>query len=70
VRHILMEGLTKHPRPDGVAVELVAAAASWAIYGAVKEWARTPERGSADRLAVTVMAMVAPILQVPVLINS
>src|ERR1700733_1346201 len=39
VRRILMEGLTKHPPKNGVPVELVAAAASWAIYGAVKEWA-------------------------------
>lgn len=70
VRYFLMEGLTKHPRQDGIAVELVAAAASWAIYGAVKEWARTPERGPADELAGTVMAMVAPILQLPVLLNS
>jgi AcrR family transcriptional regulator len=70
VRQILMEGLRKHPRQDGIAVELVAAAASWAIYGAVKEWAGTPERGSADQLAATVMTMVAPILQVPVLLNS
>jgi AcrR family transcriptional regulator len=65
VRHILMEGLTKHPPKNGVAVELVAAAASWAIYGAVKEWAHTPERCPAGELAPTVMAMVAPILQVP-----
>jgi len=65
VRHILMEGLKKHPTTNGVAVELVAAAASWAIYGAVKEWAQTPERCPALELAATVMAMVAPILQVP-----
>jgi AcrR family transcriptional regulator len=70
VRRLLMEGLAKHPRQDGIAVELVAAAASWAIYGAVKEWARTPERDPADRLAATVMTMVAPILQVPALIHS
>jgi len=65
VRHILLEGLQKHPPKNGVAVELAAAAASWAIYGAVKEWARMPERCPAGELAPTVMAMVAPILQVP-----
>jgi AcrR family transcriptional regulator len=65
VRHILMEGLSKHPPKDGVPIELVAAAASWAIYGAVKEWAHTPERCPADQLADTVLRMVAPILQMP-----
>jgi AcrR family transcriptional regulator len=77
VRHILLEGLKKHPPKNGVAVELAAAAASWAIYGAVKEWASTPDRCPAGELAPTVMAMVAPILQIPfretaepVLLNS
>jgi AcrR family transcriptional regulator len=70
IRHILLEGLTKHPPKDGVSVELAAAAASWAIYGAVKEWARTADRPPDDRLAITVMAMVAPILQVPFTLNS
>jgi AcrR family transcriptional regulator len=65
VRQILMEGLTKHPPKNGVAVELVAAAASWAIYGAVKEWARTPGRCPADEFAATVLTMIAPILQLP-----
>jgi AcrR family transcriptional regulator len=65
VRRILMEGLTKHPPKNGIPVELVAAAASWAIYGAVKEWAHTPARCPADELAPTIMSMVAPILQVP-----
>jgi AcrR family transcriptional regulator len=70
VRHFLMEGLKKHPPKNGVPVELAAAAASWAIYGAVKEWANMPERCPADQLALTVMTMVAPILQVPSLLNS
>ena len=65
VRRILMEGLTKHPPKNGVPVELVAAAASWAIYGAVKEWAHMPVRSPADELAPTIMSMVAPILQLP-----
>jgi AcrR family transcriptional regulator len=77
VRNILMEGLKKHPPKNGVPVELVAATASWAIYGAVKEWAQTPQCCPAGERAPTVMAMVAPILQVPfrepaepVLLNS
>jgi AcrR family transcriptional regulator len=65
VRGILTEGLTKHPPKDGSAVQLVVAAASWAIYGAVKEWAYMPGRCPADQLAASVLRMVAPILQLP-----
>jgi AcrR family transcriptional regulator len=65
VRHILMEGLRKHPPKGGISIELVGAAASWAIYGAVKEWARTPDRAPAEELADSVMRMVSPILQLP-----
>ena len=65
VRHILMEGLQKQPPRDAIPVELVAAAASWAIYGAVKEWAHTPERCAEDQLADTVLQMVSPILHLP-----
>jgi AcrR family transcriptional regulator len=65
IRHILMEGLWKHPPQGGISIELVGAAASWAIYGAVKEWAHTPDRAPADKLADSVMRMVSPILQLP-----
>ncbi|HEX3744601.1 MAG TPA: TetR/AcrR family transcriptional regulator [Bryobacteraceae bacterium] len=65
LRHLLLEGLSQHPPKDGLPVELVAAAAGWAIYGAVKEWTHTANRTTAEALAVTVMTMVAPILQVP-----
>jgi AcrR family transcriptional regulator len=65
VRRILMEGLQKHPPNNGISAELVAAAASWAIYGAVKEWAHTPDHGPAEDMAGTVMTLVSPILHLP-----
>ena len=65
VRRILMEGLRKHPPTSGIAVELVAATASWAIYGAVREWTNTANRCAPSELATTVMTMVSPILQLP-----
>jgi hypothetical protein len=40
---------------------MLAATASWAIYGAVKEWVKTPERCSSEEIAQTVMTLVAPI---------
>jgi AcrR family transcriptional regulator len=62
VRRILMEGLRKHPPQNGIAPEMVAATASWAIYGAVKEWAQTADRCPPDQLAATVLTLVSPIL--------
>jgi AcrR family transcriptional regulator len=65
IRRILMEGLRQHPPNGDISVELVAAAASWATYGAVKEWANTPGRPPAEQMAVTVTAIVAPVLHLP-----
>jgi AcrR family transcriptional regulator len=65
VRHILMEGLRKQPAKDPIPIELVAAAASWAIYGAVKEWAHTPDHCTEDQLAGAVLRLVTPILHLP-----
>jgi AcrR family transcriptional regulator len=63
VRRTLLDGLQRHPREDAIAPEMVAATASWAIYGAVKEWVKTPDRCSSEEIAKTVMALVSPILQ-------
>jgi hypothetical protein len=40
---------------------MVAATASWAMYGAVKEWVKTPDRCPSEEIAQTVMTLVAPI---------
>ena len=63
VRRILTEGMKRHPPKSGIAPEMVAATASWAIYGAAKEWAQTPEHCAAEDVAQTVMLLVSPILQ-------
>jgi AcrR family transcriptional regulator len=65
VRRLLMEGLAKHPPQNGISAEMVAATASWAIYGAAKEWAHTADRCPPDRLADTVLTLVSPILHLP-----
>jgi AcrR family transcriptional regulator len=63
VRRMLLEGLKLHPPRNAVAPEMMAATVSWAIYGAAKEWARTPDRSTAEEMANTVSVLVAPILQ-------
>jgi hypothetical protein len=63
VRRTLLEGLQRHPPEDGIAPEMIAATASWAIYGAAKEWVRTADRCPSEEIAKTVMTLVAPIFQ-------
>src|SRR5436190_8682302 len=63
VRRTLLDGLQRHPREDAIAPEMVAATASWAIYGAVKEWVKTPDRSPSEEIAKTVMTLVSPIFQ-------
>ncbi|HVX66379.1 MAG TPA: TetR family transcriptional regulator [Bryobacteraceae bacterium] len=63
VRRILLEGLERRPRESGIPPEIVAATASWAIYGASKEWAQVRDRCPADEIATTIMSLVSPILR-------
>ncbi len=63
VRGTLLDGLRRHPRENAIAPEMIAATASWAIYGAVKEWVKAPNRCSSEEIAETVMTLVAPIFQ-------
>jgi AcrR family transcriptional regulator len=64
VRNMLLKGLKQHPPAEGVSAEMLAATLSWAIYGAAKEWVRTPERCSADEVVEQVMGLVGPMFGV------
>jgi hypothetical protein len=63
LRRILLDGLRQHPAERNVAPEIIAATASWAMYGAVKEWAQTPDRAAPHDIAQTVTVLISPILQ-------
>jgi AcrR family transcriptional regulator len=64
IRRMLLEGLKRHkPENNAIAPEITAAAMSWAIYGAAREWAQTPDRCTSEEIADTVMRLVSPILQ-------
>lgn len=63
VRRMFLEGLRRHRSQSTTAPEMIAATASWAIYGAVKEWTQTPDRVAPEEIANTVMTLVSPILQ-------
>jgi AcrR family transcriptional regulator len=61
VRGMLLHGLKLHPPAEGVSPEMLAATLSWAIYGAAKEWLRTPGRCSTDEVVDSVMQLVQPV---------
>jgi AcrR family transcriptional regulator len=60
VRGMLMHGFAKHPPADGIAPEMLAGMLSWAIYGAAKEWVRTPERVPVEEAVDQVVGLVGP----------
>ena len=64
VRRMILDGMLSHGATTGQpAPELVASTAAWAIYGAAKEWVRTPGRAPVDSIAETIEELVAPILR-------
>jgi hypothetical protein len=61
VRRMILEGLDKHPVGEGVSPEMIATTVSWAVYGAAKEWVRTPNRCRSEEIVETVVRLVSPI---------
>ena len=61
VRRMILDGLKRHQTENGASPEIVAATLSWAIYGAAKEWVRTPQRCSSETIVETIQALVSPI---------
>jgi AcrR family transcriptional regulator len=64
VRRVLLDGLKQQPHENVITPGIMAAAASWAIYGAVKEWAQTPDKCAEEEIANAVTLLVTPLLQV------
>jgi AcrR family transcriptional regulator len=64
VRNMLLQGLKQNPPEREERPEIIAAATSWAIYGAAKEWARMPERVPSEEIADTIMGLILPIFGV------
>ncbi|HUZ93319.1 MAG TPA: TetR family transcriptional regulator [Edaphobacter sp.] len=61
IRKVLSKGL----KNDGSAgaSEMVATTASWAIYGAVKQWFYTPDHAPAEEIVGRILLLVMPILE-------
>jgi AcrR family transcriptional regulator len=62
VRLVLLEGFRRHREERRISGEMIAATASWAIYGAAKEWVCSEGRGSVENFADTVLELVQPIV--------
>ena len=66
VRGLMLDGLERHvPRRPDVSHEMMATTASWALYGAAKEWAQSKKRGRSETIVDVIRSLVAPILEPP-----
>lgn len=67
IRRVIMGGVpangSKSDSSSAPSPEMIATAASWAIYGAVKEWFKSPSRPPAEEIVPLVLQLVLPILQ-------
>jgi len=62
IRRLLMEGLERADRPSALPLEILAAAASWAITGGVKQWLSMPDRPRAETFVPQLLQLVLPML--------
>jgi AcrR family transcriptional regulator len=62
VRLVLLDGFRQHPADRRIPAEMIAATASWAIYGAVKQWVNTADREPAEEFVRVAVELVQPIL--------
>jgi len=61
IRHMVLAGLQNHPSVKA-SPEMLASTISWAIFGAAKEWLRTPNHQPSQQAADNIARLVAPIL--------
>jgi AcrR family transcriptional regulator len=63
VRRMTLDGLQQQGvSVQGLSPEMIAATLSWAIFGAAKEWVRTPDRCPSEQIAGTIVMLVSPFL--------
>jgi AcrR family transcriptional regulator len=62
IRRLLLEGMKRAEHEGELPAEMVAAAASWAICGGVKQWFSMPDRPRAATLVTQLLGLVLPML--------
>ena len=63
IRRILIGGMPREGRLPVPSPEMIATTASWAIYGAVKEWRNTPGHPPAEEVVPVILQLIVPILK-------
>jgi AcrR family transcriptional regulator len=63
IRRLLLGGVTQAASTSALPPEMIATTASWAIYGAVKQWFNTSERPPAEEIVPVILRLVMPILE-------
>ena len=62
IRRVIMNGMPKESASPGLSTDIIGTAASWAIYGAVKEWFYTPNHAPAEEIVPSILQLIIPIL--------
>jgi AcrR family transcriptional regulator len=62
IRRVLMAGMNPRQRRGKIPVEMIASAASGALYGAVKEWLHLRRRPPAEEIVPALVELVGPML--------
>jgi hypothetical protein len=62
IRRVLLAGMNPRQRRGKIPIEMVASAASGALYGAVKEWLHLRRRPPAEGIVPAVVGLVEPML--------
>jgi AcrR family transcriptional regulator len=62
---LLLEGMRREEHPPALPPEMVAAAASWAICGGVKQWLSMPDRPPAPAIVPQLLELLLPMLNAP-----
>jgi AcrR family transcriptional regulator len=62
IQRVIMQGMPKEVTPI-LTPEIIATTASWAIYGAVKQWFYTPDRRPVEEIVPAILQLVVPILE-------
>jgi AcrR family transcriptional regulator len=63
IHRVLISGMSKSSAA-AISPEMIATTASWAIFGAVKQWFYTPDHLPAEEIVAPILQLVMPILQV------
>jgi AcrR family transcriptional regulator len=63
IRRVLIKGMPTKVTPAPLSPEIIATTASWAIYGAAKQWFYTPDRAPVEEIVPAILQLVVPILE-------